>query len=391
MTNIITIATEISSHDLSREVTDVLKKIPDVEISPWLDGLGEKGAVAVKKKPEIILVEDDPKYGVIVDRIVALKRNFNGAVIFVVSPDPRPEHIVEAMKAGAREYLISPIKSRILENAVDEVRADLASAGKMSRGNVFSFIGSKGGLGTTVLAVNTAVAMAKALHGAVSMVDMSWQSGDSSVLLDMEADAGFAELSRNFHRLDVALLKGVMKKHSTGIEYLGAPYKPELCEDIKPEHVAKTISLLKKISDQVIIDCSSMFINECVIEAFNLSNRIFVVTELSIPSVRNAVRMMGLMTDLKIDPQKVEVVVNRFEKNSTLSVEEAEKSLKKRISWLFPNDHHDVIASINRGIPLVHFLPHSPLSTNVVSFCKHLVNPHKEDYRGARGLFGQTV
>ncbi len=392
MDNKITIALEINSHDLRKEIEKILKSIPDLSIKEWQDGVGEKGQVATKVKPDVILVEDDPNYGPVKNRVDALKRNYPEAVVFVVSPDPRPEHIVEAMKAGAREYLVSPIKKHVLENAIDEVHSSLTDAGKMGRGRVYSFIGSKGGLGTTLLAVNTAVAMAENHKTAVSMVDMSWQSGDSAVLLDLNPGTGFAELCRNFHRLDLSLLKGTLKKHSSGIEYLGAPVQPEMCEDIQPQHVKKALELLEKISNQIVVDCSSMFINDCAVESFKESEKVFIVTELTIPSIRNAVRLMNVMGDVGIERKRIEIVVNRFEKSYSLSIEEAEKSLKKKIFWLFPNDHQDVMTSINRGVPLVHFLPHCQLSTNIASFAERLVDPSKIDsFRGARGMFGQAI
>ncbi|MFO7983916.1 MAG: hypothetical protein R6V08_10725 [Desulfuromonadales bacterium] len=392
MENKITIALEIKSGDLKKEIETILGEVSDLAVKHWQDGVGEKGKAATSVQPDIILVEDVPASGPVKDRVKALRGNYPDAVVFVVSPDPRPEHIVEAMKAGAREYLVSPIKKKVLENAVDEVRSSLANSGKMGRGRTYSFIGSKGGLGTTFLAVNTAVAMSENDKTAVSMVDMSCQSGDAAVLLDLKPGAGLADLARNFHRLDISLLRGTMKKHSSGLQFLGAPVQPEMCEDIKPEHVRKVLELLEKMSNQIVVDCHSMFVNDNAVESFKKSEKVFIVTELTIPSIRNAVRLLNVMQEVGIEKKRIEVVVNRFEKSYSLSIEEAEKSLKKRIFWLFPNHHQDVMTSINRGVPLLNFLPHCQLSTNISSFAERLVDPGKIDnFRGARGMFGQAI
>jgi len=165
-----------------------------------------------------------------------------------------------------------------------------------------------------------------------------------------------------------------------------------MCEDIKPEHVRKALGLLEKMSNQIVVDCSSMFVNDTAVESFKKSEKVFIVTELTIPSIRNAVRLINVMEDVGIEKKRIAIVVNRFEKSYSLSIEEAEKSFKKKVFWLFPNDHQDVMTSINRGVPLVHFLPHCQLSTNITSFAERLVEPAKIDnFRGARGMFGQAL
>jgi pilus assembly protein CpaE len=240
--------------------------------------------------------------------------------------------------------------------------------------------------------VNSAAALARNKSGTVALCDMSFQSGDSSVLLDMVPPTSFADVSKNFHRLDLSLLRGCMARHKSGLEFLAAPPNPEESEDIRAKHLERTFDLFKKIYDHVLIDCTSMFINECTIEAFNASHKVFIVTDMSVPAIRNAVRLEQSFRKLGIMPQKVGFVVNRYTKGGTLSIEEVEKTLGKRIEWLFPNDFIDIVSSINRGTPLINLNPQAPFSKNIFDFSKKLLKPESDDgYRGIRGAFGKAI
>jgi pilus assembly protein CpaE len=135
-----------------------------------------------------------------------------------------------------------------------------------------------------------------------------------------------------------------------------------------------------------------MFIDECTVEAFNASDKVFIVSDMSVPAIRNAARLFQSIKKLGISPQKVEFVVNRYTKGGTLSIEEVEKTLGKRIYWLFPNDFDDIVSSINRGSPLIVYNSQAPFSKNVFDFSKNLLNPQSsQGYRGIRGAFGKAI
>lgn len=386
------IAIEIDDVRLAGSISEELQDTPDIQVVRWHVSPGEKGLTPVKPNPNIIIVDDVPESTEIFTKLSSLAQDLPKTAIFVVSPDKRPKHIVEVMKAGVSEYLATPVDPEILRNAIEEVRTKLATDGKMAKGKVYSFISSKGGLGSTVIAVNAAAALTKNKGGSVALCDMSFQSGDSSVLLDMVPPTSFVDICKNFHRLDVALLRGCMTRHKSGIDFLAAPPNPEECEDIRAKHLEKTFDLIKKLYDHILVDCTSMFIDECTVEAFNVSNKVFIVSDMSVPAIRNAARLFQSIKKLGINPQKIEFVVNRYIKGGTLSIEEVEKTLGKRVYWLFPNDFDDIVSSINRGAPLINYNPQAPFSKNIFDFSKNLLNPQSsEAYRGIRGAFGKAI
>ena len=394
MKNKVTVAIEMADAGCVKTLVDTLKALPEVETVQWFNGTGEKGALAVKASPIVIIIDDQTETSRSpAERVAQLRQAFPLSAIFVVSSDTRPEHIVEMMKAGAAQFLVPPINPKALTNAIDEVRIRLTASGKKSaKGEVYSFISSKGGLGTTVISVNTAVALARSKKGTVALCDMSLQSGDASVLLDLVAATTITDLSRNIHRLDVSLLRDAMSRHRSGLAFLPAPGDPEDSEEVTSEQIARILELSRQLFDVVLIDCTSMRVDDRTLEIFNLSDKIFVVTDLSVPAVRNAARLCKLIGKLGIVPEKIEVVVNRYLKGGALSIEEVEKTLKKTIYWLCPNDFVDIVSSINHGEPLVEKQPGAPFSKNIIEFAEKLGNPRADaSYRGIRGTFGKAI
>jgi len=296
------------------------------------------------------------------------------------------------MKAGASEYLVDPFQENLLCDAIEEVRAKLANSGHLAQGRIYSFIGAKGGVGSTVLAVNTATALSSDKKTAVALMDMSFQSGDASVLLDINPRNTIMDICENIHRLDVSFLRGVLSEHSTGLSFLPAPVNPEDSEDIASEDISSILNLSKKLYDHIVLDCGSMHINDCSVEALKQSDKVFVITDMSVPSIRNTVRLCKLIRKLGISLEKIEIVINRYIKGGTLSLGEIEKNFDKPVYWLVPNDFAEIVSSINRGVPIVKLTRGAPFSKNVVEFIKKIQGIlDVPDFRGIRGTFGKNI
>ena len=386
------VAIQITKPDRAKTLAGLTKSLKGVNLLQWSSNQAEKGPAVVKTIPDIILIDDSPETGDLFTRLKTIKNHFPEVTLFVVSDSKDHQHIIAAMKAGASEFLVEPVLEEILHNAIDEVRAKLANAGRLAQGRIYSFISAKGGVGSTVLAVNTAAALSIDKKTAVALVDMSFQSGDASVLLDIVPQNTIMDICSNMHRLDVSLLRGVMSGHSTGINFLPAPLNPEDSEDIKSEHITSILSLTRKLYDHVVLDCGAMHINDCSVEAFKHSDKVFVVTDMSVPSIRNTVRLCKLIRKFGISLEKIEIIINRFIKGGALSLAEVEKNFDKPVYWLIPNDFSDIVSSINRGVPLIKLSPGAPFSKNVVEFIKKFQGIQDDPgFRGIRGTFGKVI
>lgn len=386
------LAIQITKPSLEKSLSDLTKRIKGVSVLEWAGHLAENGPMKAKAMPDIILIDDDPASGDLFNRVKMIKAHFPLATLFVISDNKDPQQIISVMKAGASEYLVEPVSEGLLYNAIEEVRAALASAGRLTHGRVYSFISAKGGVGSTVLAVNTAAALSISKKMNTALLDMSFQSGDASVLLDIVPQNSIMDICENIHRLDVSFLRGVMTSHSTGISFLPAPLNPEDSEEIHSDHISSILNLSRKLYDHVILDCTSMHANDCSIEAFKQSDKVFVVTDMSVPSIRNTVRLCKLIRKFGISLDKIEIIINRFIKGGALSLAEVEKNFDKPAYWLVPNDFADIVSSINRGVPLVKLASGTPFSKNIVGFVKKFQGIlDDQNFRGVKGTFGKNI
>jgi len=388
MPETIPIALSVPDRDLLQQLERHLAEIAGVKIVARATN-----GVLPAEPAQVVLVEDRAESRETLDVLLRLRASLPEAALFVVSGRPDPEHIVAVMQSGASEYLLTPLSAAKLGAALDKLRNSLRGVPRPVNGSLYSFISSKGGLGATVLAVNTAAALALRGGDEVAFLDNSLQSGDASVLLDIVPERTIADVCRNVRRLDGAFLRGSMTQHRSGLHYLAAPATLEEGAGIQAEHMGRILSLAKALYGHTVVDCKSMSADQCSVEAFKASDKIFIVTDLSVPAVRNAAHLIRVIHNLRINPLKVQVVVNRFIKGSVPTVGEIEKTLGQRVFWLFPNDFNDVIHSINHGTPLVKEKPRSVLSRNVKEFVDRLVSvsPVEGAYRGAKGLLGRTV
>jgi len=378
----------VQSH-WARQVAERLAALQDVRLVPTTPD----GVLTAEAAPHVIVVDDAPDVADVFERVARLRQMAAQAQVVVVSADARPEHVVALMKAGVHEYVAAPIEADKLEQAIERLHDALARSAPAHRGSVVSFVSSKGGVGSTVLSVNTAVTLGLRRSGEVALVDNALASGDASVLLDVVAKTTMADVARNFHRLDSAFLKAAILRHPLGIDYLAAPTQPEEAGVVRGEHIRRVLEIAVSLYRHVIVDCGSFSVGRWLTEAFAVSEKSFGVTDLSVPAVRNAARLVQMIQKGGVSGRRIEVVVNRHIKGGIPPIAEIERTLGRRVFWLFPNDFKDVVTSINRGIPLAKSHPSSALGKSVKQFADRLAEPAKADpeYRGLRGFLGRAV
>jgi len=368
MMHSLNIACNIRDKNLALSLRQLISQAAASEVRGWNPGNESQ------PPPEIVILEDRND-GALFSQLASIQSSLPQISVFVVSSNKDPKHIIEVMKKGGSEYFLAPIDREQFIKAVEEVRNKLISEKNETEGLIYTFISSKGGLGSTVLAVNTAVALAQDSKEEIAFWDMGFQTGDSLVLLDIVPERTIIDLCRNISRLDYSLLQNAMIQHKSGIQILAAPFNPEELEEISSNHIAKLTKTIGTLYSRVVIDCSSTTITHSTVEAFLASEKVFIVIDLSIPAVRNASRISKLMQRAGVRRENIEFVVNRYVEGGTLSVQEVQKSLGKRMFWLFPNDFNHVISSINSGKPLFLADRRAALSKSISHFVEKLQNP----------------
>ena len=307
--------------------------------------------------------------------------------------------ILQALRSGAREFLTSPVQLEELLTALARLprhrgNGDSAPGTLFTKVNsqVYAVLGSRGGVGCTGLAVNLGATLAQEPGYSVALIDLDLALGDADVALDLMGDYTLADVAANIDRLDMAFLKRSLCKHASGISLLPHPVQMEDCQLIREEHLQRMINLLRASYSHLILDLSKSF-SPTDVTALRMADRILLVAQLDLSSLRNVVRMMlTLGNDPELAP-KVQIILNRVGIESDISLKKAEEIIGKPIFWQIPNDPKSMIESRNAGVPLLQHAPKCKSQQSIAGLAHALVGkqeagaPVARKAGGWRGIF----
>jgi len=317
----------------------------------------------------VILAVYDLAQGI--EQVREIHANSSQSIVFVVSQEKESDWILGLMRAGAVEYLLKPLGKADLFDAIQK-SAKLWQNNHVEdvsqKGKVISIYNPIGGMGTTTIAVNLAVALAKG-GNKVALVDLNLFSGDVATFLDVTPRYTLTSVTSNLGRLDAGFLMSVMTQHASGIYLLGEPLEVDDTFSITPEQIQKMLEFLKTAFDYMVIDTGGQMIgtNDAV---FRSSSMIIYNTVLNLPSLKNAKRYIAAFEKRGIPREKVKILVNRFLLRSDIKVQDAEKVLDRKLFLTIPNEYNDVNDSINKGVPVVNLYPRSEVSKAVIALAE---------------------
>jgi pilus assembly protein CpaE len=267
--------------------------------------------------------------------------------------------LIRSMRAGAREFLPDPILPNTVAEAVARAVARREkSQEQSSMGKILMFAGAKGGAGVTTVAGNFAVALTKENAGKVVIVDMDLQLGEVALGLGLTPQFSILDALKNEDRLDADFLMSMVSVHTSGLTVLASP---EHYTTFHPpaSAVKKLFGILRHAFAFVVVDAGT---TTCGAEEtlLDLADTVYLVTETSIPALRNARWLMSFMAGRERTPH-VEVILNRFNSRE-IEIDEnsATKALARPVDWKIPNDFLAVRTAENTGVPMA--MKDSPIS-----------------------------
>ena len=335
------------------------------------------------KSPAVVIMEaKELERGA--DQIRQIYSRSPRASVFVTACEKNPGWILTLMRAGAVEYLLRPVESTELLQAFQKVGKFLAPkpAEALPEGKIISVYNPIGGMGTTTIAVNLAAALA-AKDEKVALVDLNLFSGDVTTFLDVNPKYTLSSITTNLDRLDASFLMTVMTRHVTGVYVLGEPLEVEETINITPEHIHRLLSFLKRAFSYVVIDTGGQLLGGNLV-VFKDSDCVLFNTVLNLPALNNTKRYLLAMEKQGLTKHTVKVVVNRYSPKADIKVVDAEKVLDTKVFFTIPNEYTHVMASINRGIPVVRHTPKSPVSSAIASLADSFRNI-KQEVKNTRG------
>ncbi|RPJ61383.1 MAG: hypothetical protein EHM23_07145 [Acidobacteria bacterium] len=339
----------------------------------------------VEAGPKIVLVDmEDAKKAIA--SLKTIQHALPAAWLLVVSESMEPQSIIEAMRAGAREFLPAPIASKNLSEALRRyVDHSLRSSETSLKGKIFSVISAKGGSGTTSVAVNLSAALTSCPDSTVALVDLNSPIGDVAAYLNLRAQYSLSDVLEAGNRLDSVLLGSYMSQAS-GIAVLPGPREPNAAQKLDWQALPHVLELLTHSYNYAILDLPSGMDPEQLDSISHFSSAVIVVLTPELPALWRTDRLLRFLEKAHSN-EKVRLVVNRTAKSDEITVKEIENALKYPVFSQFPNNYKASIQAINSGIPFV-CVNHSSLAHSYAVLVERLTGhaiPRRR--RSVFGLF----
>ncbi len=292
--------------------------------------------------------------------------------VFLTSSLVDSDVLIQALRAGAKEFFTQPInkddvKKALLRFKEQQLYQDITSSEvRCKQGIIIDVFGSKGGVGTTTVAVNLANNLIESgSDKSVALIDMNLLFGEIPLFLDLEPAFNWSEVAKNIARLDAMYLMSILAKHPSGLYILPCPSSLDGLNTTTPQIVEEILRLMQTVFDFIVID-SGQSLDETSMQILKHSDQIILVSILSLPCLINVKRLINTFQQLGYPPlDTVKVIINRYHKKSFISLKEAEKSINKRIFWSIPNDYHTTMSAINQGKPLSVIAGKSDIGKNI--------------------------
>ena len=293
--------------------------------------------------------------------------------IIMLTAEREVEQKVRGLRAGADDYLIKPFHPAELLARIKSLLARFAPRdvllARPPMGRILAFYGAKGGVGTTTIAINAAIALHRELGRKVALVDANLQFGDHRVFLDLGLDRKSIVDIVTAPNIDVEIVRNVMVKHDSGVDLLLAPPSPETAELVRPEHLPIIAEHLTTLYDYIIVDVDKR-LDDINLGIFEAAEEIFVVMTADLSCLKNVRLILETMTHLGYPASKVQLVLNRSNAFTGINVKNAEGALRRTIDHQVVNEYRGAISALNTGAPFMFTKSDSALGGSVLQFAR---------------------
>lgn len=291
---------------------------------------------------------EDPRSGLAIIR--DLHSRAPNAAIIAASTDGDVELLRSAMRAGACDVLSLPFTaSEIHKTLLRQTSATQPTSTPAVSGEVITVYGARGGLGATTLAVNLAFKLASVTRSETALVDLDLQRGDVAAFVNLAPVHSLATLATAPGEIDEVFLASAITRHSSGVAVLAAPPTLEEAELVGDREVELALRLLRARFRYTVIDTPRVISNP-VLTAFEGSDRLFILTDLSVPSVRAARRTFELLTRIESLAERAELLITESVPGP-LDVKKAVQVIGRQPYAVIPRDE-SAGAAMNDGVPL---------------------------------------
>lgn len=323
-----------------------------------------------------------------IDALRRVTRRLDGAApVIVVTREYNAGAVRILVQLQVADFLVKPISTADLVRACQRVLAG-ADRDANAESQIYTFMPAAGGVGNTTLALQTAFELHNSQQGGATtcVVDLNLQQGACAEYLDVEPRFDISEIENQPERLDRQLLDVMLSRHASGLAVLAAPVRPTEMRTFDTDVVVRMLDLVSAYFDNVVIDMPRTWFpwTETVLLG---TNRLFVVSEMTVPCLRQTQRLIKAIQDTTARQAKPAVIVNRFEQkmfDNGIRQADVEELLGEFFVGGIANNYKLVREAVDRGVPLQAI----DANANVIRDLRRIITPEAAAPARAKSLFG---
>ena len=322
--------------------------------------------------------------GALVGQLREAEGNASRTPIMVLIPEISFDDGIAILRAGADQFLGKPVDPREFTARMKAllVRYDLLTMAREQAnipdhepGRILAFYGAKGGVGTTTVAINTAIALRRVTKGTVCLVDANFQWGDMRVFMDFNLDkASSSDVAQS--GVDPEELLHSLVHHDTEIDVLLAPPSPEAADLISADHVTSILGQLQSRYDYVVVDLERR-VDDRALRVFDAADVLFLVMNGDLPSLKTMRLALEMLDNLGVARDRVRLLLNRAGAFTGIKIDDIKTVLGRPIDFSVANDYRSAVNALNSGTPTMVAAPDSLLGCEFTALVEALVGPTK--------------
>lgn len=263
-----------------------------------------------------------------------------------------PEFLLQAMRAGIRDFVQKPYNrleiTELVVRLVEESGVQLVR--KAATGKLFAVLGTKGGVGTSTVAVNLAVQLARLAGKKTVLLDFSRPMGDVAALLDLKAKFQMRDAVDNVKRLDGTLLQGLLTPHKSGLQVLCGAARLEDWQDASLAVIERIVDIAQQSFDFVVMDLGAFYSAEWrnILDA----SEVLLVSEADLPGLAKLHKHLTALANLRVPSGQTRLIINRWHRHDEPALAKVENDMKMPVFARLPNNFKQVNEATVRGVPM---------------------------------------
>jgi pilus assembly protein CpaE len=275
-----------------------------------------------------------------------LKKHHPSTGVLLVADRLEPALLLEAMRVGVTEVVTAPLVANDVEAAIN--RLAVQRSARTDSGTALAFVGAKGGVGTTTLAVNVAATLARLVPGSTLLIDLHVSNGDAAVFLGAEPRFSIVDALENTHRLDEAFFRNLIVKTKAAVDLLASSERMTT-GPLDVRRIRTLLEMAERHYRYVVLDVPRS--DAAALDALEGVKQIVIVANQELATVRSASRMAATLRQ-RHGKDKLTVVLSRPDRLAEIGHEDVERAVGVKVKHTVPSDYRRALEALNKGRPL---------------------------------------